>query len=162
MKGDLPAPRDGNDLKVLKDVEESGCHIVVLPAVQGRPALAYSIGLYHNYDHPEILVCGLRPGTMQNLITCICADIQRGNPFPAGSRHSEIIAMFDCEFRAVDRSHYPAILGNARWFYGTGDEFPVLQCLWPDKAGLYPWEAEFNPKLAEIQPNYYEARMEAA
>ncbi len=38
-----------------------------------------------------------------------------------------------------------------RWFY-QGDEFPVLQCVWPDAGGRYPWHPQFVAGLEELQP----------
>ncbi|HEY1605029.1 MAG TPA: DUF4262 domain-containing protein [Allosphingosinicella sp.] len=32
------------------------------------------------------------------------------------------------------------MLGWSRWFYG-GDVFPYLRLVWPDRVGLFPWEA---------------------
>ena len=44
-----------NDAKLLADVEEYGWHVVKILDTQGTPAWAYSIGLYENFHHPEIM-----------------------------------------------------------------------------------------------------------
>ena len=153
MKRTLPKPRDDDDRKVLHDVAESGSHIVGVLADETGPAFAYSIGLFHNYGHAEILVFGLEHVLMQNLINGMRDDIQRGGRFLPGSRYSYIVANFDCEFRTVHPSHYHALLGYAEWFYPDAN-FPVVQCIWPDKGGHFPWQPDFNSKFLHLQPTH--------
>ena len=43
------------------------------------------------------------------------------------------------------------MVGYARWFY-EGDDFPVVQCIWPDKQQNYPWQSKFKAKWAWSQP----------
>ena len=136
---------------MLRDVAESGCHIVGVRADDQGPAFAYSIGLYHNHDHPEILVFGLEEVLMQSLINGIRDEINRGRRYLAGSSYPGIIEGFECAFRPVHASHYHALLGYAEWFYPDAN-FPVLQCFWPDKQGLFPWQPDFNPALLDLQP----------
>jgi hypothetical protein len=50
-----------------------------------------------------------------------------------------------------DPASYREHVGYARWFY-RGDEFPLLQLVWPDKAGRFPGEPGANPALARQQP----------
>jgi len=42
---------------------------------------------------------------------------------------------------AVGEQHNRESLGYPRWFY-PGSALPVLQCVWPDKAGRFPWEPD--------------------
>lgn len=151
MKRNLPKARDDGDRQVLRDVAESGCHVVGVLADETGPAFAYSIGLYHNYDHPDILIFGLEHTLMQSLINCMRDLIREGGRFVPGSRYPDIIEGFDCEFRAVHPSHYRELLGYARWFY-PDDEFPVVQCVWPDKQGRFPWQPDFEPRFLPQQP----------
>jgi hypothetical protein len=153
MKQVLPNPRDDDDRQVLRDVAESGCHIIGVLADETGPAYAYSIGLFHNYNHAEILVFGLEHVLMQSMINGMRDEIRRGRRFIPGSRYSGIISDFDCEFRKVDSSHDHELFGYAEWFYAKAD-FPVVQCFWPDKQGHFPWEPGFNPNFIHLQPTY--------
>jgi hypothetical protein len=40
----------------------------------------------------------------------------------------------------VDAQWYSPFLGYAQWFYESEDGFPVLQLVWPDEQGRYPWD----------------------
>ena len=54
-------------------------------------------------------------------------------------------------FRTVERRHYRDFVGYARWFY-RGDDFPTLQCVWPDSHHRYPWHPEVLPAFIRRQP----------
>src|SRR5947209_249261 len=43
----------------------------------------------------------------------------------------------------------------ARWFY-EGDDFPALQCVWPDKAHQYPWHPDASEPFRQRQPVLYD------
>lgn len=153
MKRALPKPRDDSDRQVLRDVVESGCHVVGVLADATGPAFAYSIGLFHNYDHPEIVLFGLTHNLMHGLINNMRDDIERGSRFIPGFSYPDIVEGFNCEFLSVHPSHYLELFGYARWFYGS-DDFPALQCVWPDKQGHFPWQPNFNSKFKHLQPTH--------
>ncbi|MFL5577733.1 MAG: DUF4262 domain-containing protein [Gemmatimonadaceae bacterium] len=44
-----------------------------------------------------------------------------------------------------------SFVGFARWFYG-GDDFPVLQVVYPDRTGRYPWEDGVAEGFRAVQP----------
>ena len=58
-------------------------------------------------------------------------------------------------FRKVEPRHYREYLGYARWFY-QGDDFPILQCVWPDKAHHYPWHPDTSELFRQRQPVLYD------
>ena len=46
---------------------------------------------------------------------------------------------------------YHHFLGYANWFY-QGEDYPALQCIWPDKNSRFPWDPEFKPDWLWAQP----------
>lgn len=148
-----PTPRDADDEKVLRDVAQFGCHIVgVLEDEQG-PAFSYSIGFWHHFGHPEVLMVGLAHELMQAVINDLGREMRQGVRYAPRTRYPGLLADFDCEFRPVDPSHHRELFGYARWFY-HGEEFPALQCVWPDMRGRFPGEAGFPTSLLERQPTF--------
>ena len=77
--------------------------------------------------------------------------VREGRVFQADSESNDVLKGYACAFRTVDKTHYHEYLGYARWFYG-GDDFPVLQLVWPDKNGRFPWDADFADSLRWSQP----------
>jgi hypothetical protein len=153
MKRELPIPEDDVERRVLNDVAVSGCHVIKVMEDASGPGFAYSVGLFHNFDHPEILIVGLDLDLMHGIINNLRDDIRSGARFESKRRVAGILEGFDCEFRDVAASHYRGLLGCALWLYG-GTDFPALQCVWPDMKGHFPWEADFNAKLKSRQPIY--------
>lgn len=151
MHAELPTARDHSDQRVLDDVVRHGCHVVGVLADEKGPAYSYSIGLFRNFGHPEILVFGLAHPLMQRIINGLKENIRGGTSFVVGNRYPDILEGFDCAFRLVSTKHYRELLGYARWFHG-GDDFPVVQCVWPDRQGRFPWEPSFNARFKALQP----------
>lgn len=153
MKSKLPIPEDDVERRILHDVSVAGCHVIKVMGDESGPGFAYSVGLFHNFAHPEILLVGLNLDLMHGIINNLRNDIRGGARFVPDTRVAGIIERFDCSFREIARPHYRELLGCARWFY-KGNNFPALQCVWPDMKGRFPWENGFNAKLRNLQPVY--------
>jgi hypothetical protein len=139
----LPHPTDDRDRKLLADIARVGWAVIGINAEEEGPAYAFSVGLFHTFSAPELLIMGLRIPTAMHLINDIGASIRTGRRFEAGGRYEDIAEGFPVEFTAVMKRHYRDYLGYAQWFY-QGVEFPVLQCVWPDKKGVFPWEPGYD------------------
>jgi hypothetical protein len=137
---------DKGDAKVLSDINQFGWHIVLVQEDEKGPGFAFSIGLYQNYKHPEIIIVGLRPDTMHRMINVVGEEIKKGRRFENGKDYSDILEGFKCNFRLVLKHNYKDYLGYALWYYKKED-FPVLQCVWPDKSGKFPWDESFDKTL---------------
>jgi hypothetical protein len=48
----------GSDEKLREDVDNYGWHVMGVLDTADIPAWAYSVGLYHSFGHPEILIMG--------------------------------------------------------------------------------------------------------
>jgi hypothetical protein len=135
---------------VIKNVAKYGCHLVLINADNYLPAFVYSIGLYENFSHPEIICFGLNIDVMANLINKIRDLAKDGKKVAAGGACSNLIEDYDVHFLNVNSVYYNYI-GYATWFY-KGLQFPTLQLVWPDKNSFFPWEANFSKDLKFRQP----------
>jgi hypothetical protein len=140
-----------SDKKILENVEEFGWHVVVIRETDKRPGWAFSIGLYEQFNHPEVIVFGLPRDLIQNVINSVGEDVRSGKSYESGRAYSGILDGVLCMFQAVEKCWYEPLLGYARWFY-QGDDFPVLQCIWPDKKQNYPWDPSFRRDWIWAQP----------
>jgi hypothetical protein len=152
------ADLDDNDRKMLHDIEEEGWHLIVIPEEDNTPGWAFTVGLHHTYKHPEIVVFGLPLEMLGQVIHSIGSEVKEGKAFEANQDYTDILEGVRCTFRPVCVTWYRSFLGYARWFY-RGDNFPVLQCLWPDKEQHYPWERKFKEGWKWAQPLLYEEDM---
>ena len=98
---------------------------------------------------------------MHSVINSIGEDIRSGKVFRSESKQTGLIEGYDCAFKTVNRNWYQPILGYATWFY-KGNDFPTLQCIWPDKTHRFPWEDGFYQAWAYAQPLLFRATPEEA
>lgn len=142
-----------SEQQVLDNIENYGYNIMhVAEHFKGQveePGFSYSIGLFKNFQLPEILIIGLDHELRQTLIDNICIDYQDGNGLQVGAYNADIVAGFDCLVVEVQQEYYPEYLAWARWFY-KGNSFPVVQVVYPNLYGYFPWDKEFPKHI--IQP----------
>jgi hypothetical protein len=150
-KRNWPTPTDAGDSKLLADVQDHGWHVVLIEADAEGPGYAFSVGLYETFEHAEVIIFGLDVGVMHRMINAIGEQIRAGERFAHLDESDGALENYNVCFRSMERRHYREYLGYALWFY-QGDQFPTLQCFWPDVEGCYPWHAESNRAIVEQQP----------
>ena len=128
------------DAKVEADVKSHGWHVVLVAGSNQSPCVAYTVGLFHNYQHPEFVVLGLPDTKGHEVLNIIGAAVKNGAHFCAGDRSDSILLGHSSAFVDFPNVGYFRYLGYARRFYGAKD-FPVLQFVWPDAEGKFPWDA---------------------
>jgi len=139
------------DQKLLDDVEKYGWHVMKVLETPETPGWAYSVGLYKSFGHAEIVVFGQDSDLMHFMINTIGEGVQQGKTFTVDERYADLIEAYQCTFKSVGLKWYRAFLGFASWFY-DGDDYPVLQCFWPDFENRYPWDSMFDQQLRWAQP----------
>jgi hypothetical protein len=122
-----PEPEDKADRKLLADVKKYGHHVVIIPASQGTPGWAFSIGLYRTRHTPEIVVFGLAQEVAHFVVNELGRRSSSG-PLEADQVHSGLIEDHPCILKPVDPVWYRSFLGYAGWYY-RHRPFPVLQCI---------------------------------
>ena len=134
------------------NISQYGLHVCkVFPTVEGRPNFGYSIGLFKNYHHPEVLIIGLKLELIHSLINCIGEDIRNGKSFLPGQFYSDIIDGYECFFTSVEKRYYEDYVGQALMYYGD-QEFPLLQCIYPTLKNIYPWQLSWPVEINFLQP----------
>jgi hypothetical protein len=147
----LPEPEDESDRTLLSDIEKYGWHAVGVAEEANSPQFTFSVGLYYRHTHPEILIMGLKQSIAHSLICSIVDRVREGGKFEAGQLDTEL-ASFPCTFVPVHPQHYSEYLGYGMWFYRSlPTQFPVLQLIWPDKGGLFPWQSGYDSRFYQLQ-----------
>jgi hypothetical protein len=149
-KGGLSAP----DAKVIGDIQSVGWHVTGVFAHKNEtgPEWAFSIGLFHSFQHPEVILFGLPFERCMDVVNVIGQEVKAGRRYEPRGEYADILQdPYRCVFREVDRQHYSEYVGFALWFY-EDDPFPLMQCFWPDKKGLFPWDDGCNDYVKNAQP----------
>ncbi|MEY9122997.1 DUF4262 domain-containing protein [Bradyrhizobium yuanmingense] len=149
---DWPEPEHEADKVILRNVRNHGCHITGIP--DANPPFAFSIGLYLNYGHPELIIFGQRAETAQAIINLVRDRVQSGHQFVDGDISDDLLENgYKLGFWEVPFAAYPEYLGTAIWFYWKSRRaFPCLQVIWQDVNRRFPWEPECLPAVKEDQP----------
>jgi hypothetical protein len=138
------------DDELVADVEQH--QWVVLKITPDRaPEYAYSVGLTKSFAHPELVVVGLDDETMQELINDIGNAIESGRAFRDGDVSADFLQGYDVAFRSVPAHLHAAQFAWAERYYGDAP-FSVLQIVYPDRKGRWPWDADVDPELRKGQP----------
>jgi hypothetical protein len=146
------AELDAIEQKVMADIREHGWHVVGVMPTADTQEFAYSIGVYKSYGQPELAIFGVPFQYAHAIINDLVIAAKRGERFEPGREYPDLLEGARCIFVPANHGWYEACFGRAIDFYGTLD-FPVLQCVWSDPAGHYPWEYDFDPRLTGLQPN---------
>jgi hypothetical protein len=112
--------------------------------VVGSLDFAYTVGVWHTFGQPEVVMFGLGGEDMQTWLNTL---VERGRDkgWPAvGDTFDGVIEGFDTQLRDVHPSWYRALFGTALGFY-RGVAVPFRQLVWPDRHGHWPWDDEATP-----------------
>jgi len=141
------------DERTISHVEEFGCTVVNVKRTDYGFGWAYTLGVFDTSSRPEIIAVGLLPETAHFALNEAAKLLRAGVDLTKG-RHRNLIGQVECEFRPVDPKWVGHLMGWALWYYG-GDDFPVIQAVYPDLQNRFPEDEGFDKSFAQplMQPN---------
>jgi len=137
---------------ILKDIEEHSVHIAFVESDGYCPRFGYSIGLYKEFNHPELIIIGLPPESTEAIINNAKDEIKKGTRFIEGVNYPDFLVGHPVQFVDVKKEYHSDYLGYAGWYNDNSVDFPTLQIVWPDREGKFFWELEFNENFKFKQP----------
>jgi len=146
---------DDGERNFVSNIREHGWFRTNVFAEAEFPGFSYTTGFWVSLRRPEIITFSLRSETTHDIYWDIFRDARGGIEIPIGRRTNEIFANNPAYVFLVAKKRYPEYLGWSRWFYG-GDDFPCLQLVWPDRAGLFPWDSGADEAFLSSQPDLTE------
>jgi hypothetical protein len=146
-------PEQEADEIIFRNDRKHGCHIVGIPDDKRGPGWAFSVGLFANYCHAELIVFGLHPDDQAGVINDVRDRVAAGRSYAAGDVCDDLLVDSRACFVEVPLQAYQDYLGTAIWFYAKSPRpFPCLQIVWPDLAGRFPWEVGGDERFKRSQP----------
>lgn len=147
-----PKPEDNADETILRNVRTHGCHVVSIP--DGNPHFTFSVGLFANYSHPELITFGLNGNSGHTIINEVRDRVAAGQRFSDGDVADDIlIDGYKVCFWYVPLEAFREYLGTAIWLYSKSPiPFPCLQIIWQDRNRRFPWEDGCDPAVKADQP----------
>ncbi len=156
-----PLPTTPSEERTVNDVQNHGWHVIKVGAEGDTPGWAYTIGLHHNYDHPELIIFGLPADTAHVLLNIAGEAIKAGRSFHADTPYDDFLEGYDCVLKDASPRWHTAFVGYAIWFHQRPD-FPLMQLFWPDRDGILPWQTNASDWQRANQPLLHEDSVEAA
>ncbi|MFA6152221.1 MAG: DUF4262 domain-containing protein [Chitinophagaceae bacterium] len=137
--------------KLNADIEKFGWTIIALEATEYLPSYAYTIGLWKNYRHPEIIVFGLPVGMLHTVLNEAGAMIKSSQKLESGKLYNDFFENGNTCFIPVDERNFRDYINYATELNGAL-AFPAFELIWTDKNLKFPWEDNFDTELKFKQP----------
>lgn len=137
--------------KLLENVERVGWQATNVLGDEEGPGFAYSIGFPHSFGVPEILIVGLDSSRAYDLLRTVAEAAASDPGLDVPSLSAVHVDGHPCRFLPVPRTRYADFVLSAIWFH-EGSEFDLLQLVWPDAEGRFPWHGEVRPEVRRVQP----------
>ncbi len=141
---------DEHEQKAIDNIEEYGCHVMHVFG-EDLPRFTYSVGIFGKTNQPEIIVMGLKKDVAHIIVNDYNDFVRDGKIFEPGKYYSEFLNGYDVTFIEVTKEHYKEHFGWDIWHY-DGTSFPVLQLIYPDKSGIWPWNDKASDDFKWFQP----------
>lgn len=139
------------DERVLHDVRRFGWHLVGVGAGDaGTPAFAYTVGLGHRSNHPELLMSGQPVDLMASVLDEVASRVVvRGHRLGAGDVVEGVLAWHPMVPEDVTTATAHDTIRYSSWFHRRPAR--ALQLVWPDVTGLFPWQPGAHD-TTDLQP----------
>lgn len=115
------------------------------------PRWAYTVGLGHTADHPELLIAGLDPALMGSVLDRIAEWVAHcGMRFAPGDVVEDLVPGSPVAVEAITDDAAPQLLRWSSWFHRRPAR--GLALVWPDDDGLFAWQHGASAQLDDAQP----------
>lgn len=150
----VPPVETSQDSLILEQIKKAGWYNLHIGQEDNQAAFSFSIGHFQQHNHPELIVVGLSAEVANQLLNIAAVKIvgakETLEPY---RKYDDFAEGFPLAFIPVELAFYRSYLGYANWYYGDlSKPYPVLQMVWPDREGYFPWEAEFDTSFKQAQP----------
>lgn len=143
---------DEYEKNIHKNIAEYGCSITsVFDPEEREPPFSYSIGIARTTSAPEVIVVGLKPELSHWLVNEYNRRAKAGQALVPGVLYLGFLEGFAVRFGPVARAHRKTYMRSACWLH-EGSDFEALQLIWPDTAGIWPWDPQADEGFRALQP----------
>ncbi len=120
-------------------VDEHGVSVVHVRGDEVGPALTHTVGLSLRPEQPELVVSGLEMAVSFPLLGLATQTVLDGRRLQAGDELHDIGPV---PVRLEPVSHPELMVVLQAMYAADGPPVPLLQLVWQDDAGQWPWELD--------------------
>ncbi len=133
------------------DIEKFGWTVSLFDSTEYLPSFAYTVGLWKNYNHPEIISFGLTTRTLHLILNVAGEIVKAGQRIEVDKNYDDFFENSDTQFLKVDSRNISDYFGFAINYYQTTD-FPAMQLVWTDRKNKFPWDKDYEEEFEHRQP----------
>ena len=138
------------EANIIKAVAQHGWFVAKFPATDYLPSFCYTIGLWKNYQHPELISFGLTTETLHSILNIGGELVKEGHKLQPDKAYDEFFEQGTAMVINVDERSLKDYFGYG--FSFNGGTFPAMQIVWPDRNDKLPWEEGFEEEFIDKQP----------
>ncbi len=116
-----------------------------------RPPYTFTCGFEDSWGHPEVVIFGLQPVAARGLLEMMAEYLDAGGELPVG----EFKGLLDNDLRSallpIPLDDHLDLFEDLT-AYHEGTNYRVRQFVWPDRAGMLPWDDGYDERLRLAQP----------
>jgi len=128
--------------KVDDDIHRYGYHTTAVLEAENSTPFAYSTGIFEHFKIPELFISGLGPNFSGQLIKEYVNKYKNGI-VPLNEKITDLTERFPvCFIKVNNDSLTEYVLSSIRHY--ENKEYEYLQLVFPDLAGNFPNEANYN------------------
>ena len=142
---------DKREQKLIHNITEFGWHTIHVLGDDESVEFTYTVGLFHSFQHPELIVMGLAHEISHGIFSLAADIIRSGETLTQETHADQLIEGTSAYFLNVDRANYAGYTNFCTRFY-EGMNYPLTQIIWPSKTGALPWQKEAPTNFALAQP----------
>ena len=142
---------DEYEQKAIDDIEKFGCHILHVMEEDDYPRFTYSIGIEKKTNKPDLIITGLKREIANWMINEYNRRVIEGEVFESSKYYDDFLEGIQVTFVEVDKKHYKEYFGWGLW-YNNGDNFKMLQLVYPSTSGVWPWDEGAPEDFTWFQP----------
>jgi hypothetical protein len=130
-------------------VREHGFAVVSVGAARDVPGFTYTVGLADE-RLPELLVIGLPAQVAHPVLNALAARLRHERALPLEQPLRDVFAGMAAVLQEVPFARCAAYVHVAA--ERQHGPIRVLQLIWPDEAGRFPWETGYDARFLAVQP----------
>jgi hypothetical protein len=115
------------------------------------PNFAYTVGLWKNYNHPELISFGLSSETLHSILNIGGDIVKAGQKLHADRTYYDFFETGSAQLLNVDSRNIVDYFGYAIWF-NEKKKIPALQLVWTDRNDKFPWDVDYEKEFEYKQP----------
>jgi hypothetical protein len=144
---------DDEERNCIETVVKYGWQVMLVGEGDGprEPVFAYTVGLVHRQDHPELMISGLNAELIHPVLNSVAKRVMKGLRLSPGDSLEGVLGGVPVLVEELNDAGLDETVIWSRWFHRRPVE--ALALVWPDTSARFAWQPGASDKLDALQPS---------